>query len=130
MPQVILHAASTIDQDSKAGLVRAVREAIPRVLGIDEMIGQVLLYETPPHRRAIHESRDGNFVVVEIMMYPGRTAEMKAKLANEILALVTKFTGVGAKDINVVIHEIPPENYMGGTSHKYIEDLRQESPGS
>jgi hypothetical protein len=41
----------------------------------------------------------------------------------EISRLVTEHTAVDVRDINCVIHEIPPANYFGGTSHAYIEGL-------
>ena len=120
MPQVILHVCSAMSEEAKVELVHSVRAAIPRVLGIPNRIGQVLLYETPLGHRAIHDSRDGRFVIVETMMYPGRTPDQKAALVQEIMRLVTQHTGVTAQDINCIIHEIPPDNYFGGTSHAYI----------
>jgi phenylpyruvate tautomerase PptA (4-oxalocrotonate tautomerase family) len=120
MPQVILHVCRSLPDTAKADLVRAVRDAIPRVLGIPAHIGQVVLYEADPAHRAIHASRDSRFVIVEAMMYPGRTQELKTALMQEIIALITKHTGVAESDTIATIHEIPPEHYFGGTSHAFI----------
>ena len=126
MPQVILHVPSSIGKESKTNLVAEIRKVITEVLEISENIGQVVLYETPIEYRRIHESRDANFVIVETMMYPVRTPELKARLMESFVSLVNKYTGVDEKDINCLIHEIPPENYFGGTTHKYIEDLNSK----
>ncbi|HTX53519.1 MAG TPA: tautomerase family protein [Candidatus Baltobacteraceae bacterium] len=120
MPQVILHVCRSLPDTAKADLVRAVREAIPRILGIPAHIGQVVLYEADPAHRAIHPSRDHRFVIVEAMMYPGRTQELKTALMQKIIGLITKHTGVAESDIIATIHEIPPEHYFDGTSHAFI----------
>jgi phenylpyruvate tautomerase PptA (4-oxalocrotonate tautomerase family) len=60
-------------------------------------------------------------------MYPGRTKEIKLNFLENLILLVNRYTGVDAGDINCVIHEILPENYFGGVSHKYIEELKKTS---
>jgi phenylpyruvate tautomerase PptA (4-oxalocrotonate tautomerase family) len=60
-------------------------------------------------------------------MFPGRTAEMKLRFLQNIVSLISRYTGVDAKDINCVIHEIPVENCYGGVSHKYTEELKKTS---
>ncbi len=124
MPQVIIHASSSIRPKDKALLVHSIRESIPRLLKVAEHIGQVMLYETPEENRSTHSTRDQRFIFVEVSMYPGRTAEIKLKFLQNLVLLINRYTGVDAKDVNCVIHEIPPENYYGGVSHEYIEELK------
>jgi phenylpyruvate tautomerase PptA (4-oxalocrotonate tautomerase family) len=45
---------------------------------------------------------------------------MKENFMSRIMALLSEYTGVDAKDIHGVIYEIPPGNYLGGVPHKYI----------
>lgn len=123
MPQVIIHASSSIRPEDKAQLVRSIRESIPQLLNVAEHIGQVMLYEIPEENRSTHSTRNRRFIFVEVSMYPGRTAEMKLNFLQNLVLLINRYTGVDAEDINCVIHEIPPENYYGGVSHKYIEEL-------
>jgi phenylpyruvate tautomerase PptA (4-oxalocrotonate tautomerase family) len=127
MPQVIIHACSSISSEDKAQLVRSIRESIPQLLNVAEHIGQVMLYETPEENRSTHSTRDRRFIFVEVIMYPGRTKEMKLNFLENLILLINRYTGVDAGDINCVIHEIPPENYFGGVSHKYIEELKKTS---
>jgi phenylpyruvate tautomerase PptA (4-oxalocrotonate tautomerase family) len=125
MPQVIIHASSSIRPEDKAQLVRSIRESIPQLLNVAEHIGQVMLYEIPEENRSTHSTRNRRFIFVEVSMYPGRTAEMKLNFLQNLVLLINRYTGVDAEDINCVIHEIPPENYYGGVSHKYIEELKK-----
>ncbi|HAZ22807.1 MAG TPA: hypothetical protein DCY84_10655 [Firmicutes bacterium] len=124
MPQVIIHLGTSIDNDGKDRLAKSIRELIPSVLGIDEKIGQVLLYESS--HRATHTTRDANFVFVQVNMYTGRSLELKAKLAAAIIAEIHKYTMVDCNDINLGFYELTPDNYFGGISHKYIEELRSK----
>lgn len=125
MPQVIIHLGASIDNNNKDELAQSIRELIPSTLCIDEKIGQVLLYES--RHRAIHATRDANFVFVQVTMCTGRSPELKAKLAAAIIAEIHKYTMVDSRDINLAFYELTPDNYYGGTSHKYIEDLRSTS---
>ena len=124
MPQIIIHASSSIDLENKKLLVQKIRDSIPDLLQISENIGQVIFYETLTESRSAHKDRDPNFIFVETTMYPGRSREMKENFMNHLIILIREATGVSPEDINCVIHEIPPENYFGGVSHKYIEDLK------
>ena len=130
MPQVIIHASSSIRPQDKALLVQGIRESIPRLLNVAEHIGQVMLYEIPEENRSTHSTRDRRFIFVEVSMYPGRTAEMKLQFLQNLVFLINRYTGVDARDVNCVIHEIPPENYYGGVSHKYIEELKAANKGT
>jgi len=129
MPQVVIHASSSIGPQDKALLVQSIRESIPRLLKVAEHIGQVMLYEIPKENRSTHSTRDHRFVFVEVSMYPGRTAEMKLQFLQNLALLINRYTGVDARDVNCVIHEIPPENYYGGVSHEYIEELKAANKG-
>jgi len=127
MPQVIIHASSSIRPEDKAQLIRSIRESIPQLLNVPDHIGQVMLYEIPEENRSTHSTRDQRFIFVEVSMYPGRTPETKLRFLQNLVSLINRYTGVDPKDINCVIHEIPPENYYGGVSHKYIEELKKIS---
>jgi phenylpyruvate tautomerase PptA (4-oxalocrotonate tautomerase family) len=117
MPQVKIHLSTALAQVDKPKLVKEIRDCMPRILGIPENIGQVLLYETPPECRSIHAGRDPNFVFVEISMYPGRTPEKKQALTGQCIEVIRQYTRVKAEDIVCAISEIAPENYFSGTSH-------------
>lgn len=118
MPQIIVHSSIIIDSVNKKILLKEVRDAISNILDIPSNIGQVILYESVLENRLNHPDRDQNFIFVEVTMYPGRTSELKNKFANNIIQLIEQHTGISSIDINLVIHEICKENYIGGISHK------------
>jgi phenylpyruvate tautomerase PptA (4-oxalocrotonate tautomerase family) len=125
MPQVIIHSSSSIKTEQKIKLVQKIRDSIPQLLNVPENIGQVMLYEIADENRSVHSTRDKHFIFAEVSMYPGRSTEMKQNFLQNIVFLINKHTGVDSKDINCVIHEIPPENYSGGITHAYIENLKK-----
>jgi phenylpyruvate tautomerase PptA (4-oxalocrotonate tautomerase family) len=114
MPQVIIHMSETHDQGVKSMLVKEIRQAISKVLELDTIIGQVILYESTVANRETHDDRDPNFVFVEVFMYPGRDPARKKELMEYIFMLINRHTDVDPKDIHAVIHEIPKESYFGG----------------
>ncbi|NLM68894.1 MAG: tautomerase family protein [Firmicutes bacterium] len=112
MPLVKVH----LSQTTKAAelLAGAIRETIVEVLGIAADIGQVMIYQTPVELRSVHNSREQNFAVVEIVMYSGRNRVIKEKLSEKICSLIKSHINIGLSDIHCYIIEIAPENYYGG----------------
>jgi 4-oxalocrotonate tautomerase len=52
---------------------------------------------------------------VTIHMWPGRTPAVKAKLIRDVTEAVTQMEGVPAEAVEVVIVEVPQENWgIGG----------------
>ena len=123
MPFVKIHVSSVIQPDISVSLVRDVRVTLVDALQVEATIGQVMLYQTPVECRSTHLGRDINFVFIEIIMYPGRSIEMKKKLMERVNFLVHTYLGVDGRDINCCIIEVPSENWGGGVSHKYINEL-------
>lgn len=111
MAQVKIHISSSVSSENKNKMVHAIREVIPNALNIDNRVGQVMLYES--EYRSIHESRDENFVFVEITMHSGRSYKVKEKLSGLIIDEIIKYTNVDIEDINLVYYELNPSNYFG-----------------
>jgi len=114
MPVIKIHISSTVLPFKKPILVKEVRKALGEVLGIDERLGQVILYEALPQLRSVHESRNGNFVLIEITLKPGIAPEMKKELMKRINTLAAKHLEIEGKDISCCIIEIPMDNWYEG----------------
>ena len=123
MPFIKLHVSADTHLSDPKLLIAEIREATVQVLGIPESIGQVILYYSHRDHRCIHEDRNIDFIFIEIIMYPGRSAQIKKALMETITGLVQRYTGVEGTDINCFINEISADNWFGGTSHRYIEGL-------
>ncbi len=117
MPLIKVHICQTEMPAIKLLLTKRLREIMIEHLQLDEKIGQVLLYEALPQHRAIHTDRSNSFVFIEVLMYSGRTKEMKTSLMKGLVEEVSKILKTDIKDINVCIIEIPSDNWYGGINH-------------
>lgn len=124
MPLVKVHISATEIPAVKPLLTKRLREVMVETLQIDDNIGQVLLYEAVPQYRAIHSDRSNRFVFIEVLMYPGRTHEMKASFMQAMVEEVNKILNIDIRDINVCLIEIASDNWWGGISHDYLENLK------
>lgn len=119
MPFVKVHISATESVPNKPLLTKNLREILVDKLQIDEKIGQVVLYETMPQYRSIHHSRSKNFVFMEILLYPGRSAEMKRSLMHGLVHEVNRMLRIDMEDINCCLIEVSQDNWYGGIRHEY-----------
>lgn len=121
MPLIKVHICSGEAPAAMPLLAKRLREVMVETLQIDEKIGQVLLYDTPPQHRVIHPARSNRFVFAEVLLYPGRTQEMKAAFMCALVEEIHKILKVDISDINCCLIEVPKENWYGGISHAFIK---------
>lgn len=119
MPLIKVHICSAEAPANKALLVKNLREIMVETLQIDKTIGQVILYEAQPQHRSIYADRSNNFVFLEVLMYPGRTAEMKEIFMKGVVKSVHKTLRVDIKDINCCLIEVQQDNWFGSMNHQY-----------
>jgi len=110
MPFVKLHVSSRC-AFSRRMLVRDVRRVLVETLGISPDHGHVVLYESSVFSRSTHESRSADFVIVEILMFPGRPDEKKRLLFTRLAEVIGGRTNVPDKDILTVIVESDRGNW-------------------
>lgn len=67
------------------------------------------------------DDRSENYLIVEIIMFTGRTIEAKRKLINLIFKNITDLVKISMNDIEITIIESPPCNW--GIRGKNAEDL-------
>ncbi len=94
-----------------------------KTLKIDPSHGHVAIYTTPAAHRSVHESRNPNFVFTEILMFSGRSDEMKEELFKSITQVIEKHIEVDNKDILFNIIESERNNWAarGGVPFSKIE---------
>jgi len=110
MPFVKLHVSSRrIFRRGK--LVREVRLALVETLGIEPDHGHVVLYESDVFSRATDKSRSVDFVFVEILMFTGRSDDMKERLFARLNEIIHGRTKVPERDIVMVIVESERKNW-------------------
>lgn len=113
MPFIKVHISSLEAPAKKPLLARQLREIMLKTLQLDEKLGQVLLYDTVPQHRTCSSERNSRYVLIEILMHPGKTIETKKALMLGLLQETARILGIDAGDIQCCIQELPPENCLG-----------------
>lgn len=111
MPFFKIHLSDEISQENLTLLAQEVRETMVEVLKIDPAHGHVVVYTSPRTQRSVHESRSKDFVFVEMLMFSGRTNEMKETLFKALNKVIESHTGVDNKDILFNIIESDKKNW-------------------
>ena len=111
IPFVKIHIPSNIELSTRAKIVKEVREALVSTIDIKFNHGYVVIYDSPSPSRCVHESRNNNFVIVEIIMFPGRSGDMKEKLFHNLTKIIENHTGLKGEDILITIIESERDNW-------------------
>lgn len=111
MPILKIHASDQLDEDQCRALTDEARDLVIRCLGIGPNFGKVILYTTPLTQRSVHSSRDPNFVLAEILMFPGRPKQVKNRLFRELSELLIRYTGVHKDNVFIAIIESDRNNW-------------------
>ena len=111
MPFVKIHVCSYVDPAIRTSIVSNIREMLVDVLGISLDHGHVVLYESPVTSRCVHESRNNRFVIVEILMFSGRSEEMKEKLFYKMNEIIKNHLGIEGRDVIISIIESERNNW-------------------
>ena len=81
----------------------------------------VRIFEYPPVAMAVPADRGPRATLIEITMFAGRTIEAKRRLHAALHREMHAF-GLGPRDLKVVIHEEPRENWsVGGEALSDVE---------
>lgn len=111
MPFFKIHLSEEIAEKCALLLAQEVRETMVEILKIDPAHGHVVIYSSARSQRSAHESRDIDFVITEMLMFSGRTDEMKEALFAALSRLIEKHTGVDKVDIIFNIIESEGKNW-------------------
>ncbi len=114
MPFIKIHVSSSIKLSTRGKIVKDVREALVNTIDIKFNHGHVVVYDSPLTSRCVHENRNNNFVIVEIIMFPGRSADMKEKLFHSLTETIKNHTGLKGEDILITIIESERDNWAKG----------------
>ena len=125
MPFFKIHLPNETYERVSPLFAREVREAMVETLEIDPTHGHVVVYSAPTNRRSVHESRSADFVFFELLMFSGRTDDVKETLFRKLNEVVERHTGVDNKDIIFNVIESDRKNWAarGGVPLSNV-DLR------
>lgn len=110
MPVVRIDVVEGRPPEYRRAVMRGVREAIREAIAVpDERITQRLI-EYPAECLDVAEGRSDRYTVVEVSMLPGRTAEMKARLFEEVQRRLGADPGIEPHDIAVLVRDVAAED--------------------
>ena len=111
MPFVKIEIIAGKTPEYKKLLLQAVHDALVQALEIPDDDRFQRLYELSPdcfeHRDAVTEK----MTLIELSLFPGRSAEKKKNVITEITNLLGQRLSIPAGDIYIIINEPPLENW-------------------
>ncbi len=107
MPIVHVHVASGRSAPEKTAILDGVHAALVEAFRIPQDDRNQILHEHAPEH---FESRHGKgFVLVELTVFPGRSADAKRRLYATLVENLARGPGVDREKVLVVVHEPPLE---------------------
>ena len=91
-------------------LMESVHASLVEAFKIPEHDRLIRYVEHRPEHFAIPPGATGNYTLVEISAFPGRSIEAKRNLYKGIVSRLGA-AGIDPKDVRIVLHEVPMDNW-------------------
>ena len=111
MPLVRIEMIKGKSPDYKRAVMDGVHRALVDAFAIPEGDRLQRLYELERDAFDLSENKSEDFVLIELTVFKGRSADTKKKLFRTIVDNLTAFPGIRSSDVLIVIHEPPLENW-------------------
>lgn len=111
MPIVTITLRAGRPAAEKRAIMDAVHAAAVNALGIADTSRNQRLVEIDPDYLFYPQGRTEQFLTVEIASFPGRSAEQKAALFEQICANLQQAVAIDPRDVMILIHEPPLESW-------------------
>ena len=110
MPLVKIEARKPWGASRKKEIIEAVHSALRDALKIPDTDRNIRFQEYAPEDFEVPPDRSENYILVEITLFSGRSLQAKKELYQGIVTKLGR-QGVSAKDVFIVLHEIPLDNW-------------------
>lgn len=110
MPDVLIEVRGGWVGDRKARFIEAIHSALVETIKIPPDDKVLRFVAHAPEDFVIPPAFSERFTRIEITMFAGRSLEAKRKLYKAIVRNLEPF-GVPAKDVKIVLVEVPAENW-------------------
>lgn len=110
MPLVKIEVREGRSAPEKKALLEAIHAALVEALHVPDQDRTQRLYELPVDCFEIPPDKTGSFTLIEITMFPGRSAEAKRRLYEAIVRNLGRLD-ISPNDVLVVLHEPRMENW-------------------
>jgi 4-oxalocrotonate tautomerase family enzyme len=111
MAQIKMFARRETIRQHRAALSEAIHRAVMQALAYPPEKRFHRFIGLEPEDFLHPDDRSENYLIVEISMFEGRSAEAKKALIRGIFANVTETTGIAAQDVEITIFETPRGNW-------------------
>ncbi len=111
MPIVRITLRAGRPAEYKKAVMDGVHEALVQSFKIPHQDRMQALHELSPADFEIPPAKTGQFVIIEVTAFKGRTLEAKKELYSTIVANLAGNPGIAGDDILIVLHEPSLENW-------------------
>ena len=121
MPSTRIETTAGWINGRHADVIAAVQRALVDGIRIPQEDRHIRILEYPAGAMAVPDDRGPRATLIEISMFAGRSIEAKRRLYGALQREMTAF-GLGPRDLKVVIHDEPRENWgVGGIALSDVE---------
>ena len=119
MPIVRIDITGPKDTEYCSAVLSGVRSAISELGAPDDRV-TVRLIQIPAEQVDVPACRTDRFTIVDVMLYPGRTPEMKAACVAALRENLSAAPGIPACEISVAFHDMDPADLdvLPGEAHE------------
>ena len=115
MPLVRIEIIKGKSREYKDKLLECVHEALVESIGIEDWDRFQRIGEIDPEDFETAPGKTEHFTIIEITMFPGRSAEQKKQLIETVAGKLKEELMIEPTDVLIVINEPPNENWgLGG----------------
>jgi len=111
MPSVLIETRRGLGPAEKRKLLDAVHDALVLAFKIPDHDRTQRLREYEPEDFDIPPGRGERYTVVQMSVFPGRSRDAKRALYREIVTRFEAAAGIPARDVFIVLDEVPLENW-------------------
>ena len=113
MPLVRIEILKGHPKEYKIDLLQAIHDGLVNGLSIPDDDRNQRLYELDDYcyERSPNSGKTDKFTLIELTLFPGRSAKMKKNTIYEITRLLDERLKISSSDVFIIINEPPLENW-------------------
>lgn len=111
MPSIRIEILQGFPQEYKHAILQGVHQACVDALKIPDSDRNQRLLEYPKENFEYPPNKSDHFTVIELNLFPGRSAEAKKRLYALIVQYLEKKPGIPRNDVLIIIQEPSLENW-------------------
>ena len=113
MPLVRIEILKGHPKEYKIELLQAIHDGLVNGLSIPDDDRNQRLYELDDYcyERSPNSGKTEKFTLIELTLFPGRSADMKKNTITEITRLLDERLNITSSDVFIIINEPPLENW-------------------